>query len=149
MHGPAQAPISAPCRLTDEQLHLLPDFLSHGAEAYGFRGEVWTCARVGRVIEQEFDVRYDKSQVSRLLKRLNWTPQKPIKRASQRDETAIARWRTEVWTDLKKRPDWNAESLFSSMNPGSTCCRVVSAVTPHVVRRPSCACHTRAITCRS
>lgn len=139
----------APRRLTDEQLQLLPDFLSHGAEAYGFRGDVWTCARVGRVIEQEFDVRYDKSQVSRLLKRLNWTPQKPIKRASQRDETAIARWRTEVWTDLKKRPGWNAERLFSSMNPGSTCCRVVCAVTPRVVRRPSCACHTRATTCRS
>ncbi len=139
----------APRRLTDEQLHLLPDFLSHGAEAYGFRGDVWTCARVGRVIEQEFDVRYDKSQVSRLLKRLNWTPQKPVKRASQRDETAITRWRTEVWTDLKKRPTWNAESLFSSMNLGSICCRVVSAVTPRAVRRPSCARHTRAITCRS
>jgi transposase len=139
----------APRRLTDEQLHLLPDFLTHGAEAYGFRGEVWTCARVGRVIAREFDVRYDKSQVSRLLKRLNWTPQKPIKRASQRDEIAIARWRTEVWIDLKKRLDWNAESLFSSMNPGSTCCRVVSAVTPHVVRHRSCACHTRATICRS
>jgi hypothetical protein len=28
--------------------------------------------------------------MSRLLKRMNWTPQKPIKRASQRDEIAIA-----------------------------------------------------------
>lgn len=92
----------APRRLMDEQLHMLPDFLSHGAEAYGFRGDVWTCARVGTVIEQEFEVKYDKSQVSRLLKRLNWTPQKPIKRASQRDEAAIASWRTEVWIELKK-----------------------------------------------
>ena len=35
-----------PARLSDAQLRLLPDFLWHGAEAYGFRGEVWTCGRV-------------------------------------------------------------------------------------------------------
>ena len=31
-------------KLRPDQLRLVPDFLSHGAEAYGFRGEVWTCA---------------------------------------------------------------------------------------------------------
>src|SRR5215204_4219769 len=36
-------------RLTPERLRLVPEFLSHGAEAYGFRGEVWTCARVAEV----------------------------------------------------------------------------------------------------
>src|SRR6266508_3735569 len=35
-----------PPKLTQPQKDLLPDFLSHGAEAYGFRGEIWTCARV-------------------------------------------------------------------------------------------------------
>ena len=35
-----------PAKLEPAQLRLTPDFLSHGAEAYGFRGEVWTCARV-------------------------------------------------------------------------------------------------------
>src|SRR3954447_23343843 len=33
-------------RLTVEQVRLIPDFLWHGAEAYGFRGDVWTCGRV-------------------------------------------------------------------------------------------------------
>lgn len=97
-------------RLSVEQKQLLPEYLSHGAEAYGFPGAVWTCARVGKVIEQEFDVRYNKSHVSRILKELNWTPQKPIERASQRDEHAIATWQTQTWLDLKKKPGWNAES---------------------------------------
>src|SRR5215469_9516077 len=35
-----------PTKLTTEQRHWLPDFLWHGAEAYGFRGDVWTCARI-------------------------------------------------------------------------------------------------------
>src|SRR5438876_2808817 len=58
----------APPRLSCAQRTLIPDLLSHGAEAYGFRGEVWTCARVAQVIRDEFAVSYSKSQVSRLLR---------------------------------------------------------------------------------
>ena len=61
---------SGPLKLTPEQLRLIPDFLSHGAEAYGFRGEVWTCARVAKVFEEEFGVTYHRGHVARLLKAL-------------------------------------------------------------------------------
>src|SRR5262245_108805 len=81
-----------PAKLTAEQRRLMSDFLWHGAEAYGFRGEVWTCARVAHVLQEEFGVSYSKSQVSRILKDLGWTPQVPITRAIQRDEEAIERW---------------------------------------------------------
>jgi transposase len=90
-------------KLTLEQKELLPDFLSHGSEAYGFRGEFWNSARVGEVIWREFEVRYHKNHIPRLLHRVGWTPQLPIERASQRDEERIARWRKEVWPELKKR----------------------------------------------
>jgi len=92
-----------PPKLRWEQLELLPDYLSHGAEAYGFRGQLWTCARVAWVIEQEFGVCYHKAHVSRLLKQLNWTPQRPVQRASQRNEAQIEDWRSTVWPRLKKR----------------------------------------------
>jgi transposase len=91
------------CRLTAQQKRLIPEFLWHGAEAYGFRGQVWTCARIALVIEEEFGVRYHKDHVGRLLKELRWTPQVPIKRALQRDEKAIERWRVEVWPELLRR----------------------------------------------
>src|SRR4051794_11684544 len=96
-------PPGAPPRLTPAQKRLIPDFLWHGAEAYGFRGDVWTCARVAQVIEEEFGVRYHKDHVSRLLKRMNWTPQAPITRAIQRDERALRRWRIEAWPGLRGR----------------------------------------------
>jgi transposase len=89
-----------PAELSPAQQRMIPEFLWHGAEAYGFRGSLWTCARVAKVIEEEFGVAYDKSQVSRLLKRLGWTPQTPIRRASQRDERAIGLWRTTTWPQL-------------------------------------------------
>jgi transposase len=92
-----------PAQLAPAQKRLIPDFLWHGPEAYGFRGEVWTCARIAKVIEQEFGVSYHKDHVSRLLRELHWTPQVPITRAIQRDEEAIERWRDAVWPELRRR----------------------------------------------
>jgi transposase len=92
-----------PPKLSSAQKRLIPEFLWHGPEAYGFRGDVWTCARVARVIKEEFGVHYHKDHVGRLLKELRWTPQVPIQRAIQRDEEAIERWRDEVWPELQRR----------------------------------------------
>lgn len=92
-----------PPKLTAAQKRLIPEFLWHGAEAYGFRGDVWTCARIVQVIEEEFGVHYHKDHVGRLLRELHWTPQVPIRRAIQRDEEAIRRWRDEVWPELQRR----------------------------------------------
>jgi transposase len=92
-----------PTKLAPDQRRSIPEFLWHGPEAYGFRGQVWTCARVARVIEWEFGVRYHKDHVGRLLKDLRWTPQQPIRRATQRDDEAIRRWRDEVWPELRRR----------------------------------------------
>lgn len=92
-----------PPELVGEEKQLLPDLLSYGAETYGFRGDLWTCPRVGKVIETEFGVSYHRSHIARLLKEINWTPQQPIERASQRDEKEIVRWRKDVWLELKKK----------------------------------------------
>ncbi len=92
-----------PPKLTAAQKRLIPEFLWHGAEAYGFRGEVWTCARIAQVIEEEFGVRYHKDHVGRLLRELHGTPQVPIRRAIQRDEEAIRRWRDAVWPEVQRR----------------------------------------------
>lgn len=89
-----------PSELAPAQRALIPELLWHGPEAYGFRGRVWTCARVAKVIEQEFGVAYHKGHVARLLKELRWTPQTPIRRAIQRDGAAIERWRSVVWPEL-------------------------------------------------
>jgi len=112
-----------PPELTKEEKLLIPDYLSHGAESYGFQGEVWTCQRVHKMIEIEFGVSYHKSHVARLLKELKWTPQQPIERATQRNEEAIADWRKHVWSDMKKKRVWNEESLFLWMNLAFTSCQ--------------------------
>jgi hypothetical protein len=37
-------------RLRAEQKAQIPELLAKGAEAYGYRGDVWTASRVGEVI---------------------------------------------------------------------------------------------------
>ncbi len=90
--------------LSDKQLKQLPKILAKGADAYGFRGDVWTRGRVGQIIKQEFGVRYTPRHVGRLLEKIDWSRQKPIERAEQRNEAAIEQWRTEKWLELEKKP---------------------------------------------
>ncbi len=95
-------PPGAPTRLGEEQRAKLPELLARGAPAHGFRGEVWTCARVAEVIRKEFGVSYHPAHVSRLVRALGLSLQKPVRRATQRDEEAIRRWKEERWPELKK-----------------------------------------------
>lgn len=92
-----------PPKLTEEQFLMIPDMLSHGAEAWGFQGELWTAQRVALILSWQYGVRYHKAHVTRLLKQLQWSPQLPIQRAVQRDEAAIEQFRQQRWPALKKR----------------------------------------------
>lgn len=84
-------------RLAPEQLARLPELLHRGAEAYGFRGQVWTRGRIAAVIPLEFGVSSHPVHVGRLLKAPRWSPQQPARRARQRDEAAMAHWREQPW----------------------------------------------------
>jgi transposase len=114
----ARAAPGRPPELSPAEVRSIPELPWHGPEAYGFRGRVWTCARVGRVIEKEFGVRYHKGHVSRLLNALHWTPQQPIKRAIQRDDEAIQRWRDETWPELLRRAHRERRTLVSDDESG-------------------------------
>jgi transposase len=95
-------PPGAPRRLSAEQLAQLPALLQRGAEAYGFRGQVWTRARIAALMQREFGVSYHPRHVGRLCHAIRWSPQTPARRARQRDEAAITRWREETWPALKR-----------------------------------------------
>ena len=136
-------------KLDAARLRLLPDLLSHGAEVWGFRGELWTCARVAAVIQEESGVSDSRAHVSRLLKALDWTPQKPIERASQRDEAAIAHWREVRWPELKRGRSQTTGAECLSTRAASTCCLPPGAPMLHAGRLQSCGRRAATITSRS
>jgi transposase len=92
----------APRKLSWVQRAQLPRLLARGAQSFGFCGDVWTCARIAQVIEQAFGVVYHPDYVGTLLKSCGWSYQKPVCRATQRDEAAIAQWVQERLPALKK-----------------------------------------------
>src|ERR687886_890271 len=123
----SQPPPGPTPRLTTEQLAQLPRLLVRGAEAFGFIGEVWTAKRVAAVIREEFHVRYHPDHVGRLLRAAGWSPQKPIRRATQRDEAAIERWSTERWPALEAKPRRRGARLYGRTSRASIPCRPSSA----------------------
>jgi transposase len=93
-----------PPKLTARQRRQLVRLLLAGPLAQGYRTDLWTTARVAAVIAQHFGIQYHPDHVGRLLHALGWSPQKPERRALQRDEAAIARWKREAWPRIKKTP---------------------------------------------
>lgn len=89
-------------RLTPWDRAALRLMLVLGAEHWGFAGDLWTLPRVATLIERGFGVRYHPAHVCRVLRDLGWTSQLPARRATQRDEAAIAAWLRAGWPALKK-----------------------------------------------
>lgn len=93
-----------PPRLSAHQRRLLLKQLLRGPMAHGYPTELWTTRRIAEVIERRYGVRYHPNHVSRLLGQCGWSCQKPERRARERDEQAIARWKRNTWPRVKKTP---------------------------------------------
>jgi transposase len=93
-----------PAQLTEQQLASLRTSLLRSPTEYGFGTELWTLKRVGAVIERLYGVRFGQTQVWRLLGSLGFSPQKPEKRAIERNEEAVRNWKRSTWPALKKKP---------------------------------------------
>ncbi len=100
-------------RLLPVQLTRLPELLHRGAGAYGFRGQVWTRGRIAAVIQLAFGISSHPRHGGRLCPVIHWSPQKPARRARQRDKAAMAHWREETWPALKRGPEPSSRASSS------------------------------------
>jgi transposase len=93
-----------PPKLSSRQKRQLERSLLRGAQNAGFPTDLWTCPRIGDLIKRRFAVEYHVNHIGRLLRSMGWTPQKPEKRARERDEKAVQKWIREDWSRIKKKP---------------------------------------------
>lgn len=91
-----------PLKLDEAERKRLVRLLLKGSTAYGYRTNLWTTARIAELVEREFGVRYHRDHVGRLMHSLGWSAQKPERRALERDEEEIARWKQKEWPRIKK-----------------------------------------------
>jgi putative transposase len=97
----SRGPGGATCRLNPDQLQRLRTELARGPAAHGWADQRWTLARIARLIGRLFHVRYTLRGTSYLLHRMGFSVQVPARRAAERDEAAIATWRTETWAKVR------------------------------------------------
>lgn len=93
-----------PAKLDRKARTRLERILLKGAKAAGYATDLWTCPRVANVIKRRFGVVYHVDHVCRLLHALGWSPQKPQRRAVERDEVVIEGWVRQQWPRIKKKP---------------------------------------------
>ena len=91
-----------PPKLTQAELAALRDMLLEGAREQGYPTDLWTCPRVADLIRKRFGVSYHVDHIGRLLRSLGFSPQKPQRRAVERNEEEIQRWVARDWPRIKK-----------------------------------------------
>jgi len=102
-----------PPGLSPSQKKKLLRILVKGPLSEGYSTDLWTLKRMAKVIEKHFGVRYHPGHVWWLMMGLGWSCQKPERRALERDEAAIARWKKTTWPRIKKSPKTQSPSGLS------------------------------------
>jgi transposase len=112
----SKGPGGGPCKLTGAQVRELEAALEAGPAAGGWdEDQCWTLARIAEVVRRRFQVDYTLAGLDLLLHRIGWSVQVPARRAAERDEAQIARWREETWPVIKGRrrtwaPGWSSKT---------------------------------------
>lgn len=116
---PRPAP-GRPPRLSAKDRQRLLRYLLKGPLAHGYRTDLWTTLRIAELIQHKFGIRYHRDHVGRLLHSLGWSCQKPERRALQRNDEAVKRWKYRNWARIKKTPRGWAPISSLSTNPPSS-----------------------------
>jgi transposase len=108
-----------PAKLSAQQQRDLVKMVLQSPLTFGFTTDLWTCQRIADLIRRQFGVDYHPDHVGRVLHRCGLTPQRPHRRAKERDEREIARWVREEWPRIKKKPVASARASSSRTRPDS------------------------------
>ena len=89
-------------KLSKGQQAALREILLQGAAAYGYDTDLWMLRRVAEVIRKEFGVSYNFRSLGDVLHRMGFSPQKPKRRAAERDQAAVQTWVEKEWEKDRK-----------------------------------------------
>lgn len=79
---------------------------------HGFDFGLWTRRIVSELVRQKFGIHLGVTAVGRVLQELGITPQKPLRRAYERDPEAIERWKKDVFPALRTRARKRGAKIF-------------------------------------
>lgn len=90
-------------QLTPKDLKKVEAALLKGPAKEGYATDLWTLSRIKALMKHMTGIAYGQTQVWRILHSMGWSAQKPERRAKERNESAILRWRKVEWPSIKKK----------------------------------------------
>jgi len=106
-------------KLTDKQKQQVKRWiLGKDPRQYGFDFGLWSRRIVQQLIQEKMGIEFCLTSVGKLLASMNITPQKPLRRAYERDPVAVALWEKETYPHLKKRAKRLGAKIFFSDEAG-------------------------------
>jgi hypothetical protein len=78
-------------------------WLADKPTAHGFRTDLWTAWRVADLIRQRFGVAFHPNYLREWLTKRGYSPQRPARKARQRDDAAVAGWVANDWPRIQKK----------------------------------------------
>jgi transposase len=79
---------------------------------YGFDFGLWTRQIVSDLICDRLNIRLGLTAVGDLLHRVGLTPQRPMRRAYERDDKEIEKWKEETYPEIKKSAKKQGAEIF-------------------------------------
>lgn len=102
----------APRMSEKQKLQVKRWILGRDPRQYGFDFGLWTRRIVQELIREKMNIELCLTSVGKLLASLNITPQKPLRRAYERDPKAVQLWLDETYPKLKKRAKKLGAQIF-------------------------------------
>ena len=89
--------------LTADQEAEVIGWLAQKPTALGFATDLWTAGRVAELIRKTFGVEYHPNYLREWLTKRDYTPQKPSRRAKERNPEAVRAWLKDDWPRIQKK----------------------------------------------
>lgn len=89
--------------LTPGQVRRVLGWLAEKPTRHGFPTDLWTARRVAHLIRERLGVEYHPGYLREWLSKRGLTPQKPARRAKERDLRAVGRWLADDWPAIQKK----------------------------------------------
>jgi transposase len=106
-------------KLTEKQRQQVKRWiLGKDPRQFGFDFGLWSRRIVKEMIQERMGIECGLTAVGRLLASLDITPQKPLRRAYERDPEAVALWEKETYPTLRKRAKRHGAKIFFSDEAG-------------------------------
>jgi transposase len=90
-------------KFNDSHRRRVAQLLAQGPQAHGYDNALWSLPRVRAVVAKHLGIRASTTDIWRLLRSMRWSPQKPARKARERNEVKILQWKKKRWPEISAR----------------------------------------------